>query len=94
MLISIKDDGRGIDSERLLEKAREAGLDMSRFNAENAWEIIFESGISTAQEESLTSGRGIGMFDVQNFIRENGGEIKVISIPDKGCEFLISLPAF
>lgn len=94
IIISIKDDGRGIDSERLLKKAHEAGIDISRYTNENAWQLIFESGISTAEEESLTSGRGIGMFDVQKFIQESGGEIKVVSSPGKGCEFLISLPAF
>jgi two-component system chemotaxis sensor kinase CheA len=94
VVISIKDDGRGINVERLIEKAQEAGIDMSRFNEENAWELIFEPGLSTASEESLTSGRGIGMFDVQKFIRDSRGEIKVSTQKGVGTEFIITLPTF
>jgi two-component system chemotaxis sensor kinase CheA len=94
VVISIKDDGRGINVERLIEKAKEAGIDMSRFNEENAWELIFEPGLSTASEESLTSGRGIGMFDVQKFIRDSRGEIKVSTQKGVGTEFIITLPTF
>jgi two-component system chemotaxis sensor kinase CheA len=93
VLISVADDGRGIDPERVARKARERGLigdepiDMAR-----AAELLFHPGFSTAETTSDISGRGVGMDAVRVAIRELGGEVTLLSELGRGTTAEIRLP--
>jgi two-component system chemotaxis sensor kinase CheA len=93
VIISVADDGRGIDPERVARKARERGLigdepiDMAR-----ATELLFHPGFSTADTTSDISGRGVGMDAVRVAIRELGGEVTLLSELGKGTTAEIRLP--
>jgi two-component system chemotaxis sensor kinase CheA len=94
--IGIMDDGRGIDCDRLAAKAVEAGIvtaekaaGMSR--AEKI-QLIFEAGLSTANEVTAISGRGVGMDVVRANIEKFGGTLEIESLPGEGTRFLICVP--
>ncbi|WP_270041423.1 chemotaxis protein CheA [Solirubrobacter ginsenosidimutans] len=93
VIISVKDDGRGIDAERVASKARERGLigdetiDLAR-----ATELLFHPGFSTSDTTSDISGRGVGMDAVRVAIRELGGEVTLTSAPGQGTCAEIRLP--
>jgi two-component system chemotaxis sensor kinase CheA len=94
--LSVKDDGKGIDTRTLRNKAVEKGL-VSREVAEAATEdqavqYIFFAGLSTAKQVSDVSGRGVGMDIVRTNIERLNGQITVHSTPGKGSEVIIQLP--
>jgi two-component system chemotaxis sensor kinase CheA len=92
--ISVSDDGRGIDPERVESKAREAGLigPGEAITLERATELIFEPGFSTAAVVNELSGRGVGLDVVKKNIRALAGSLKVDTLPGKGTTVLIRLP--
>jgi two-component system chemotaxis sensor kinase CheA len=94
IVIEISDDGGGLPAEKILAKARERGLvaDNENLSREQALELIFEPGFSTAEEVSDVSGRGVGMDVVRRNIKDLGGTIEVHSEPDQGSTFTIRLP--
>ncbi len=94
IIIEITDDGRGINRAKLLEKARAAGLVDARSEPpdEQIYELIFHPGLSTHDEATEYSGRGVGMDVVKRNIRELSGNISVHSEPGKGTVLTISLP--
>ncbi len=83
VVISISDDGRGIDAERLRERAVQAGLlpaaDAERWSDQQIYSLIFEPGISTAEQVSRISGRGIGMDVVKSVVETLSGSVQVES---------------
>ncbi|MBK7725162.1 MAG: chemotaxis protein CheW [Dehalococcoidia bacterium] len=94
--LSVKDDGKGIDTRTLRAKVVEKGL-MSRDAAEAATEEqaiqwIFMAGLSTAKTISDVSGRGVGMDIVRTNIERLNGSIMLQSTPGKGSEVIIQLP--
>lgn len=94
--LSVKDDGKGIDTRRLRTKVVEKGL-MSRDAAEAATEDqaiqwIFLPGLSTAEKLTDVSGRGVGMDIVRTNIERLNGQITLHSTPGKGSEVIIQLP--
>lgn len=94
--LSVKDDGKGIDTSTLRRKVVEKGL-MSREAAESASEEqaiqwVFLPGLSTAKVISDVSGRGVGMDIVRTNIERLNGQITVHSTPGKGSEVIIQLP--
>ena len=94
--LSVKDDGKGIDTSTLRRKVVEKGL-MSRESAESASEEqaiqwVFLPGLSTAKVISDVSGRGVGMDIVRTNIERLNGQITVHSTPGKGSEVIIQLP--
>lgn len=94
--LSVKDDGKGVDTRRLRQKVVEKGL-MSREAAESASEEqaiqwIFLPGLSTAEKLTDVSGRGVGMDIVRTNIERLNGQITVHSTPGKGSEVIIQLP--
>lgn len=94
IMIEIKDDGAGINRERVLAKAREKGLvaaDVTPSN-EEIDHIIFMAGFSTAEAVTNVSGRGVGMDVVKRNIEGMGGLVRVANDPGKGSCFTISLP--
>jgi two-component system, chemotaxis family, sensor kinase CheA len=94
ILITISDDGRGIDRDRLLAKAVAAGLvsEGARLAPEDIDALIFHPGLSTAAKVSGVSGRGVGMDVVKRSIQGLGGRIMVHSEPGRGCRFTLALP--
>lgn len=94
ILINIKDDGAGIN----LEKVKNIGLSKGLLERKNEYsekeivELIFKSGFSTADEISQVAGRGVGMDVVQKEILDLGGTINISTEKDKGTEFNIVIP--
>lgn len=94
--LSVKDDGKGIDTRTLRTKVVEKGI-MSREAAEAATEEqaiqwIFLAGLSTAKTISDVSGRGVGMDIVRTNIERLNGSIRIQSVPGTGSEVIIQLP--
>jgi two-component system, chemotaxis family, sensor kinase CheA len=92
--IEVSDDGGGLDADRILAKARAAGLvgaddNLSR---EEIQELIFLPGFSTAEITTDVSGRGVGMDVVRRNVSDLGGKIEVQSARGQGSLFLITLP--
>lgn len=94
IVIEISDDGRGIDREKVLAKARERGLvaQDASLRDDEIDNLIFLPGFSTAAIVSSVSGRGVGMDVVKRNIHALGGRIAVESNFGAGSRFLLSLP--
>ncbi|MET0137388.1 MAG: chemotaxis protein CheA, partial [Sphingobium sp.] len=94
ILISIADDGAGINRERVFGKAVEKGLIApdAQLTDEEIDNLIFAPGFSTAAVVSNISGRGVGMDVVRQNVKELGGRITIQSTPGKGSIFTLALP--
>lgn len=94
IIITLADDGRGINRERVLAKAIENGVvgESDNLSPEEVDHLIFHAGFSTAQEISSVSGRGVGMDVVKKKLQELGGRCHLTNVPGKGCTFTIGLP--
>src|SRR3954469_22834934 len=96
VIITVSDDGRGIDARRVAEKAAERGLiapeAVETMDMQRAVELLFTPGFSTAEVTSDISGRGVGMDAVRAAIRGLGGEVLMTSEPGRGTSAQIPLP--
>jgi two-component system chemotaxis sensor kinase CheA len=94
ILISISDDGAGINRERVLSKAIEKGIISAdaQLSNEEIDNLIFAPGFSTAETISNISGRGVGMDVVRQNVKDLGGRISIQSTPGKGSIFTLALP--
>jgi two-component system, chemotaxis family, sensor kinase CheA len=96
VVITVTDDGRGINPRKVAEKAAEKGLipfeAIDSIDSAKAVELLFHPGFSTADELSDISGRGVGMDAVRNMVRALGGEVLVTSELGKGTVNQIRLP--
>lgn len=94
IVIEIKDDGAGLNTERIRGKAIDRGLISASEHLPESeiHELIFEPGFSTAEVISDVSGRGVGMDVVKRNINELNGTVEVESFIDKGSVFKIRLP--
>jgi len=94
VVIEIRDDGRGLQHDRIFAKAVERGLIASdaRLSPEEIAEMIFLPGFSTAKTVSDISGRGVGMDVVRNNIRSLGGGVEIASEKGRGACFTVRLP--
>ena len=94
--IEIEDDGRGIDRQKVLDKAVQKGMltaaEAARLTDEQAYMLLFASGFSTAEKVSDISGRGVGLDVVKTKIESLGGRVSVESTPGAGTRFVIRLP--
>ncbi len=92
--IEVVDDGRGLDPERILARARECGLvGADTVPDERAiLDLVFEAGFSTAQTVTDVSGRGVGMDVVRRTVDELRGRIELDSVPGKGTTLSVRLP--
>jgi len=95
VIISIKDDGAGLNFERIKKKALEHGLatagQIDVYTESELRELIFAPGFSTAEQITSTSGRGVGMDVVRTAIKKMGGSVDIES-GSGGTEFIISIP--
>ncbi len=93
IVIEVRDDGRGLSREKLLAKAQERGLEVSdSMSDQEAWQLIFEPGFSTASEVTDVSGRGVGMDVVRRNILSLGGTVELDSAEGYGTRVSVRLP--
>lgn len=92
--IEVRDDGRGINAERVRQKAIQLGwiTENDHVSEEALYEFLFQPGFSTAQQVSDLSGRGVGMDVVKRNVESLGGSISVQSKQGKGTRFLLRVP--
>jgi two-component system chemotaxis sensor kinase CheA len=92
--VEIRDDGKGLDKEKILAKAMENGIitETEGLDDEDIYKLIFQPGFSTAQVVTEISGRGVGMDVVQKTIDELRGKVNIVSEPGEGTTFTIALP--
>ncbi|MFG6448199.1 chemotaxis protein CheA [Roseateles sp. BYS180W] len=93
IVIEVRDDGRGLNRDKLLKKAREKGIDApdSLSDAE-VWGLIFAPGFSTAEQVTDVSGRGVGMDVVKKNITALGGTVEIDSAEGYGMKVSVRLP--
>jgi two-component system, chemotaxis family, sensor kinase CheA len=96
IVISIKDNGRGIDTERVSRKALEKGLiteeQLAVMGSREILDLLFLPGFSTKEQATDLSGRGVGMDVVRTNIRKLNGIIEIKNEIGKGSEFILKLP--
>lgn len=93
VILSISDDGRGIDAAGILASAKKKGIDTSHIsNNDEAIRLIFQPGFSTKEQVSDVSGRGIGMDAVKTYVEGIGGQITIDTKIDYGSSFHLRLP--
>ena len=92
--IEIADDGRGLNRDRILEKARNMSLleDATNLSDTEVFNLIFHPGFSTAAEVTDVSGRGVGMDVVKKRIQKLRGHVEIESSPGRGTTFCLRLP--
>jgi two-component system chemotaxis sensor kinase CheA len=95
-LLTIEDDGRGLNYEQIIDKALKQGMvkPQQAMTLERAavYKLIFQPGFSTANEISEHAGRGVGLDAVSNWVRENGGNIAVSTVSGQYTRFKVVLP--
>jgi two-component system chemotaxis sensor kinase CheA len=94
IVIELQDDGRGINPEKIFQKAIEKGVipAASQLSREEILALIFAPGFSTAEKVTAVSGRGVGMDVVKRNIEKLRGKIEITSEVGKGSTFKIKLP--
>jgi len=96
IILEVADDGRGIDTDRLVQKltssGQSRGRDLSMLSERAKLDLIFEPGLSTKDEVTAISGRGVGMDVVRANIEQIGGRIDLVNAKDRGLRILIHVP--
>jgi two-component system chemotaxis sensor kinase CheA len=94
IIIEISDDGRGLNREKIIDKAQRNGLIESgaHLSDNEVFNLIFEPGFSTAEQVTDISGRGVGMDVVRKHVQKLRGRIEIQSRPGQGTTFLLRLP--
>nr|WP_319575047.1 chemotaxis protein CheA [uncultured Desulfobacter sp.] len=94
IVIEIEDDGKGLDKDKILEKAKSTGLIKGdeQMSDSQVFNLIMQPGFSTAKEITDISGRGVGMDVVKDGIEKFRGHLNIESKKGNGTKFMISLP--
>lgn len=96
IIIEIADDGRGIDTDKLVRKmiasGQARGRDLAALSERAKLDLIFEPGLSTKDEVTAISGRGVGMDVVRANIEQIGGRIDLVNSPGRGLRIMIHVP--
>lgn len=94
VVISVEDDGGGLDEAKILEKARRVGLvgGTETLSRHSIYALIFEPGFSTADQATTVSGRGVGMDVVRRNVEALSGSIDVASEAGKGTTIRLRIP--
>ena len=93
IVIEVRDDGRGLNREKLIKKAREKGIDApDTMSDQEVWGLIFAPGFSTAEQVTDVSGRGVGMDVVKKNITSLGGTVEIDSAEGYGMKVSVRLP--
>ena len=94
ILITIKDDGKGLDRDAIREKGIQRGLIREDTKIEDIeiYNLIFQPGFSTAKQVTAVSGRGVGLDVVKKDISSLGGTVSVETEKGKGSSFILKIP--
>jgi two-component system chemotaxis sensor kinase CheA len=96
IVIEVTDDGRGIDRDKLIAKAVERGLikqsDVAVMGEADINDLIFRPGLSTAQQVTSISGRGVGMDVVKTVLEKLKGTVTIRTTAGKGTTFFLKVP--
>lgn len=92
VIIAVSDDGRGIDLDRVRERAARLGIDTTELSEDETLQLIFRSGLSTTTFVTDVSGRGVGLDVVHTNVEAARGRIEVRSVLGAGAEFRIVVP--
>ena len=96
IVIEVSDDGRGIDREKITAKAIERGIlkpgDATILGEAGINDLIFHPGLSTAEQVTSISGRGVGMDVVKTVLEKLKGSVSIKSTPGKGATFYLKVP--
>lgn len=96
VVIEVSDDGRGLDREKIVRRAIESGIvtaeETLHYNEAEALQLIFKPGLSTADEVTEISGRGVGLDVVHAALENLKGSIELESEPRKGTTFRLMVP--
>lgn len=96
IVIEARDDGRGLDTDRILRKALDKGLvteaDAQRMTPHQVQQLIWKPGLSTAEQVTDVSGRGMGMDIVKARVEDLSGTVEIASTPGRGTTITIKLP--
>lgn len=94
VVIEVRDDGRGLDREKILARAVERGVvePDATLTDKQVYDLIFAAGFSTAEKVTEVSGRGVGMDVVRRSVESLRGVVDVDSVPGEGTTFYIRLP--
>ncbi|SMC19441.1 two-component system, chemotaxis family, sensor kinase CheA [Desulfacinum hydrothermale DSM 13146] len=94
IIIELQDDGKGLDAEKIREKALAKGLISPEDTLDDraTYELIFHPGFSTKDQVTDVSGRGVGMDVVRRSVEELRGKLEVSSVPGHGTRFELKLP--
>ncbi|MBD2178019.1 hybrid sensor histidine kinase/response regulator [Pseudanabaena sp. FACHB-1998] len=94
-VITISDDGNGVDFEKLRDRALQMGLsesDLAGSSETDLLELLFEAGFSTADRVTELSGRGVGMDVVRSNLNMIGGNVRIETEAGKGTSFILTVP--
>ena len=96
IVVTVSDDGAGIDADAVAAKAMENGLisadELAAMGVEQKLMLIFESGLSTATSVTDVSGRGVGMSAVRDSIEDLGGSISISTVIGQGTRIVLQIP--
>jgi chemosensory pili system protein ChpA (sensor histidine kinase/response regulator) len=94
VVLTLADDGAGLDKSRIRAKAVQRGLlaEDARIADDDVYQLILQPGFSTAEQVSQVSGRGVGMDVVLTEVKQLGGTLEIDSEPGRGSSFTIRLP--
>ena len=93
--ITVKDDGAGLNSKKILKNAVRKGLvkgDPQLLEPKDIWKLVFEPGFSTVDKVSEISGRGVGMDVVKRNLEKLRGRIDINSVEGQGSEIVLRIP--
>ena len=92
--ISVKDDGRGIDTDGILKNAEEQGFldkSLTDYTSDEVYQLMLESGVTTTEIPNDYSGRGVGMDVIAHTVEELGGKLKITSWPEEGTTITMKI---
>jgi len=92
VILTVSDDGGGLDADRIAERARALGLEVTSTAADSIYPLIFVPGLSTVDTVSSLAGRGVGLDVVASSLHAMGGSITVESAPGRGTRFVLRVP--
>jgi two-component system chemotaxis sensor kinase CheA len=92
VIITVSDDGRGVDASAVQKQATAHGIDTTGLDEAELLELAFRPGLSTASAVTDVSGRGVGLDAVRSNVERVRGRVEVRSLPGAGAEFRIIVP--
>jgi two-component system chemotaxis sensor kinase CheA len=96
IVIEVSDDGRGIDRNKVIDKAVQRGIiaqqDAAALGEQEVLDLVFHPGLSTAEQVTTISGRGVGMDVVKTVLDRLKGHISIRTTPGKGTTFYMKVP--